>query len=92
MHNERQITKDLYWIGVNDRRIALFENVYPVPNGISYNSYILLDEKTVLFDVTFLVMSFWLIAGYVSCYAIDLGYNRRGVSRILGRNISKNLY
>ena len=50
MHNERQITKDLYWIGVNDRRIALFENVYPVPNGISYNSYILFDEKTVLFD------------------------------------------
>lgn len=57
MHNERQITKDLYWIGVNDRRIALFENVYPVPNGISYNSYILLDEKTVLFDTVDRCMS-----------------------------------
>ena len=40
----------LYWVGANDRRIALFENVYPVPRGVSYNSYLLLDEKTALFD------------------------------------------
>lgn len=46
----RKIKEDLYWVGVNDRRIALFENVYPVPQGVSYNSYLLLDEKTVLFD------------------------------------------
>ena len=50
MYNERKITEDLYWIGGSDRRLSLFENVYPVPDGVSYNSYILLDEKTALFD------------------------------------------
>lgn len=50
MHNTRKITEDLIWIGANNRRLALFENVYPIPNGVSYNSYLLLDEKTVLFD------------------------------------------
>jgi len=38
------------WVGVNDRRLAMFEGVYSVPNGVSYNSYLLKDEKTVLFD------------------------------------------
>ena len=46
----RQITEDMYWIGGNDRRLALFENVYPIPRGVSYNSYVVLDEKTVLLD------------------------------------------
>lgn len=46
----RQLTDTLYWVGVNDRRIALFENVYPVPKGVSYNSYLMLDEKCALFD------------------------------------------
>lgn len=50
MHNTRKITADLIWIGANDRRLALFENIYPIPQGISYNSYLLLDNKTVLFD------------------------------------------
>ena len=50
MHYVRKITDDLLMVGGNDRRIALFENVYPVPDGVSYNSYLLLDEKTVLFD------------------------------------------
>ena len=50
MHNTRNVTQDLIWLGANDRRLALFENVYPIPNGISYNSYLLLDDKTVLFD------------------------------------------
>ena len=50
MKNTRNITKDLVWIGVNDRRLALFENIFPIPKGISYNSYLLKDEKTVLFD------------------------------------------
>ena len=50
MYNTRKITDDLTWIGSNDRRLALFENVYPIPKGISYNSYILKDEKTVLLD------------------------------------------
>ncbi len=50
MHNTRKVTEDIIWLGANDRRLALFENVYPIPNGISYNSYLLLDDKTVLFD------------------------------------------
>ena len=50
MHCTRKITNDLYWIGANDRRLALFEGVYEVPRGVSYNSYLLLDEQTVLFD------------------------------------------
>ena len=52
MHNTKKITEDLFWIGANDRRIALFENIYPVPKGVSYNSYLLKDEKTVLLDTT----------------------------------------
>lgn len=50
MYNVKQIKQDLYWVGANDRKITLFESVYPVPNGISYNSYLLMDEKTVLLD------------------------------------------
>ena len=50
MQNTRRITNDLYYVGSSDRRLALFENVYPVPRGVSYNSYLLRDEKTVLFD------------------------------------------
>ncbi|ESL03773.1 metallo-beta-lactamase domain protein [Catonella morbi ATCC 51271] len=46
----RQITDDLYYVGGSDRRIALFENCFPVPDGVAYNSYLLTDEKTVLFD------------------------------------------
>lgn len=46
----RKVTEDLYWVGGNDRRLALFENIHPIPRGVSYNSYLLLDEKTVLFD------------------------------------------
>ena len=50
MHNVRQINDDYYYIGCNDRRIALFESTYRVEDGVSYNSYFLDDEKTVLFD------------------------------------------
>jgi len=50
MHCIRKITNDLVWVGANDRRMAMFEGVYSVPYGVSYNSYLLLDEKTVLFD------------------------------------------
>ena len=46
----RKINNDLTWIGANDRQLALFENVYPIPRGVSYNSYLLTDEKTVLLD------------------------------------------
>ena len=50
MQNIIPITEDLYYVGGSDRRLSLFENVYPVPRGVSYNSYLLFDEKTVLFD------------------------------------------
>lgn len=50
MHNVRQVAPDLWWVGANDRRTTLFENIHPIPRGVSYNSYLLLDEKTVLFD------------------------------------------
>lgn len=50
MYCVRKVTEDLYWVGANDRRLALFENIHPIPRGVSYNSYLLLDEKTVLFD------------------------------------------
>ena len=46
----KKMTEDLYWVGASDRRLALFENVYPISRGVSYNSYLLLDEKTVLLD------------------------------------------
>lgn len=50
MHNIRKVTDDLYWVGANDHRLALFENIHPLYRGVSYNAYLLLDEKTVLFD------------------------------------------
>ena len=50
MHCVRKGTEDLYWIGANDHRLALFENIHPIPRGVSYNSYVLKDEKSVLFD------------------------------------------
>ena len=45
-----EIKKDLFYVGVNDRTKHLFENLWPLPQGISYNSYLLIDKKTVLFD------------------------------------------
>ena len=50
MHNEVKISEGLYYIGGSDRRLALFENVYPLENGASYNSYLYLDEKTLVLD------------------------------------------
>ena len=50
MYCVRKVVDDLYWVGGNDHRLALFENIHPIPRGVSYNSYLLLDKKTVLFD------------------------------------------
>ncbi|MDO4275304.1 MAG: FprA family A-type flavoprotein [Eubacteriales bacterium] len=50
MYCVKNVTEDLYWVGVSDRRLALFENIYPIPRGVSYNSYLLMDDKTVLLD------------------------------------------
>ena len=50
MYCYRKVTDDLYWVGASDHRLAQFENIHPLAHGVSYNSYLLLDEKTVLFD------------------------------------------
>lgn len=50
MFNVRKVTDDLYYVGGNDKRLHLFENIFPIPEGVSYNSYLLVDEKTVLID------------------------------------------
>lgn len=50
MYTVRKVTDDLYYVGGDDRRLALFENIFPIPEGVSYNSYLLMDEKTVLID------------------------------------------
>ncbi|MDE7311679.1 MAG: FprA family A-type flavoprotein [Eubacterium sp.] len=50
MYCVRNITEDLYWVGANDHRLHLFENIHPIPYGVSYNAYLLLDKETVLFD------------------------------------------
>ena len=50
MQVTRQITNDITYVGVSDRRLSLFENIFPIPRGVSYNSYIINDEKTALID------------------------------------------
>ncbi|HIS68166.1 MAG TPA: FprA family A-type flavoprotein [Candidatus Gallacutalibacter stercoravium] len=50
MHCTRNITDAITWVGGNDRRLALFENLFPIPRGVSYNSYLIMDEKTALID------------------------------------------
>lgn len=50
MYDIRKISDDILYIGCSDRRLALFESAYPIPNGISYNSFLILDKKTVLMD------------------------------------------
>lgn len=50
MNTVASISKDIYYVGASDRRLARFENLFPIPRGISYNSYVILDEKNVLLD------------------------------------------
>lgn len=50
MYCVQKITSDMVYVGASDRRLALFENVFPIPRGVSYNAYLVLDEKTVLVD------------------------------------------
>ena len=46
----REVCKNIVWVGANDRRLNLFENLFPIPRGVSYNSYLILDDKTALMD------------------------------------------
>lgn len=50
MNCVRKINEDLYWVGAEDRRLTLFENLFPIPRGIAYNSYLIKGEKNVLLD------------------------------------------
>lgn len=50
MHCVQKISDSIYWVGGNDRRLERFENMFPIPNGVCYNSYLIIDEKTALMD------------------------------------------
>jgi flavorubredoxin len=50
LNNVKKITDGIFWIGGSDRRLARFENIFPIPEGVSYNSYFIDDEKTAVFD------------------------------------------
>lgn len=50
MYCTRKITDEIVWVGGYDRRLALFENLFPIPRGVTYNSYLILDEKVALMD------------------------------------------
>lgn len=50
MQCTRQVTGDIIWVGCDNRRLELFENLFPIPRGVSYNSYLIMDEKVTLMD------------------------------------------
>ena len=50
MYDIRKLSEDIIYLGCSDRRLTYFESAYHIPNGISYNSYLVLDDKTVLMD------------------------------------------
>lgn len=52
MHCVKEIQDNIFWVGGNDRRIERFENMFPLPGGIAYNSYLIMDEKTALMDTS----------------------------------------
>ena len=49
MHQVK-LSENIFYLGVNDRRTHLFENLWPIPHGVSYNSYLIVDEKIALID------------------------------------------
>ena len=63
MFTKINVTGKIYWLGVNDRKKHLFENMWPLPNGVAYNSYIIVDEKTLLVDT---IESFGVGTSYLS--------------------------
>ena len=50
MQNSQKIRENIYWVGADDHRTALFENLFPLENGVSYNAYLILDDQTCLLD------------------------------------------
>lgn len=50
MHNTKEIQPNIHWVGASDRRLDRFENMFPLEEGVAYNSYLIMDEKTCLLD------------------------------------------
>lgn len=50
LYSVQEISPQIFWVGGNDRRLEQFENLFPLTNGVAYNSYLILDEKTALID------------------------------------------
>ncbi len=50
MYNIQPVAEDVFYVGASDRRLAKFENLFPIPRGVSYNSYVIVDEKTAVLD------------------------------------------
>lgn len=50
MQNIRNVTDKILWVGASDRRLHLFENMFPIPDGVAYNSYVIMDEKIAILD------------------------------------------
>ncbi|WP_042206150.1 FprA family A-type flavoprotein [Paenibacillus durus] len=50
MYNVQEIAPSIYWVGGTDKRLERFENMFPLPQGVAYNSYLIMDEKTALMD------------------------------------------
>ena len=69
MENTRAVTPDIIWVGGDDRRLALFENLFPLENGVTYNAYLLRDEKTALLDTVDASISQQFIENLL--YALD---------------------
>src|SRR5215469_14453887 len=63
-----KITDRVYYLGINDRRKHLFENMWPLPQGVAYNSYLIVDDKTALIDT----VEFTTAADYMECIAAHL--------------------
>ena len=57
MNNIKKVTEDIYWIGGSDRRLERFENIFPIPEGVSYNNYFIDDEKKAVFDTADITVS-----------------------------------
>ena len=50
MKGIKKVAEGIYWIGGSDRRLSRFENIFPIPEGVSYNSYFIDDEKTAVWQ------------------------------------------
>nr|WP_297703608.1 FprA family A-type flavoprotein [uncultured Butyrivibrio sp.] len=67
MNGTKKITEGIYWIGGSDRRLERFENLFPIPEGVSYNSYFIDDEKTAIFDTADISVSDQFMENVMAC-------------------------